>query len=127
METLEAAVPGRGAARERRWRLALDDAHHVVVIDVRGHGTYANEGYRNPDTLDAAITITETRGRTFVDERTPLTSVPLLKEGNRVATRKNEDAGGATSARRKNPPCKSLLAGTRAIGREKERTDGSSR
>lgn len=36
-ETLEAAVPGRGAARERRWRLALDDAHHVVVINVCGY------------------------------------------------------------------------------------------
>jgi len=34
METFEAAVPGRGAARERRWRFALDDAHHVAVIDV---------------------------------------------------------------------------------------------
>jgi len=39
METLEAAVPGRGAARERRWRLALDDAHRVVVINIRGHET----------------------------------------------------------------------------------------
>lgn len=48
------SVPGRGAARERRWRLALDDAHHVVVIDVRGYETYSGEGYRNPDTLDTA-------------------------------------------------------------------------
>lgn len=51
IETLEAAVPGRGAARERRWRLALDDAHHVVVNVCE---THADEGYRNPDTLDAA-------------------------------------------------------------------------
>lgn len=54
METLEAAVPGRGAVRGRRWRLVLDDAHHVVVIDVRGYETHAGEGYRNLDTLDAA-------------------------------------------------------------------------
>lgn len=50
--------------------------------------------------------------------------LPPSREGNRVATgHKNEDAGGATSARRKNPPYISLLAGTRVIGREKEKEE----
>lgn len=64
METLEAAVPGRGAARERRWRLALDDAHHVVVIDVRGHERHANERYRIQIHWMLHIATTITRDRT---------------------------------------------------------------
>lgn len=123
METLEAAVPGRGAARERRWRLALDDAHHVVVINIRGHETQKsdtlNAAYCDDDNKDGS---SDVRWRTY-----PINVVHSSRAGNRVAMgRENEDTGGATSARRKNPPCKSLPAGTRVIGKEKERTDKSS-
>lgn len=58
----------------------------------------------------------------FIVKRTLL--VPLF--WNRVVERggggcKDENAGGAIFARRKNPPCKSLPAGVRVIGRGKER------
>lgn len=122
METLEAAVPGRGAARERRWRLALDDAHHLV-INVRSARDTEIQIYW----MHIAKTITKRKRWTFVGTYSiNIVGAPVGK-GNRVATgRENEDAGGATSARRKNPPCKSLPAGTRVIGKEKERANGSS-
>jgi len=44
--------PRTGSGARTTWRLAFDDAHHVVVIDVRRHET--DKEYRNPDTLDAA-------------------------------------------------------------------------
>lgn len=70
--------------------------------------------------LHIAMMIIKTEGRMFVGEHTPLTLVPSSREGT-LACHENEGAGGATSARRKNPPCKSLPAGTRVIGKEKER------
>lgn len=82
--------------------------------------------HRNPNTSNAAYCDDDHkngRSRTFVEERTPLTlSLPPSRE-SRCHGARDKDAGGATSARRKNPPCKSLPAGMRMI-EKRERESG---
>lgn len=68
------------------------------------------------------MTITKMRDRTFVgDKCTPLiSSMPRREKRIALLRGKNKDADGATSARRKNPPYKSLSAGTR-VDRNRDR------